>query len=629
MTGATGSTGLQGMTGDTGFQGMTGDTGIMGMTGDTGIMGATGMTGFGIQTIYVQQNNGVIPTMTASTTSGFTITANSEYPVGSYYGWYACDNNFITEWSTNNSAIGILTISCPSQFIITKYAFAPRLIIDIGWLDILLEGSNDNITYYTLNTTNLISLSVSIYEIPIINTTSYSYYRFTGTNVIGINAGLSYFQLYQSNSSTSIYLSGTGPTGAIGPTGLTSPRGNLIQVDSIYGNDSLGASAPYQNPFKTLTNALSYASAGQTVQILPGNYNETITIPSGVAVRGTNSQTTIIGLTGATGNTNLVTMGTQTRLEDVTVTLQSANNVFLTGIYFPDATPTNSKIRTCVVNVNYDGPTGNNIICGMLSTGTSTNPQTYSSSDTVRGSTINVNVPNSGCTGSTIRGIYVQNACRFTTRDTNIYAYGPTGSNGSNVCIGVETTNTGSFVALKTSSIYGSTYDIKQPALASTQASCLQLSGTDLINANSYFNGFTVNTEPSHIFYSIVASNFGNGSAHYLTPGSLNFANTSTDPIGINFAQKLVIFEAQLCIISPTNTETVNIDIYKTTTPMVAPSNPVCTMSVSATAGAVTTIRANNFSTTFNYQTDYLVVKFSASGNLGSTHLLSVSIATY
>ena len=72
-----------------------------------------------------------------------------------------------------------------------------------------------------------------------------------------------------------------------------------------------------------------------------------------------------------------------------------------------------------------------------------------------------------------------------------------------------------------------------------------------------------------------------------------------------------------------------NIDIYKTTTPMVAPSNPVCTMSVSATAGAVTTIRANNFSTTFNYQTDYLVVKFSASGNLGSTHLLSVSIATY
>jgi hypothetical protein len=322
-------------------------------------------------------------------------------------------------------------------------------------------------------------------------------------------------------------------------------------------------------------------------------------------------------------------MGTQTRLEDVTVTLQSANNVFLAGIYFPGATPTNSKIRTCVVNVNYDGPTGNNIICGMLSNGTSINPQSYASSDTVRATTVNVNVPNSGCTGCTIRGIYVQNACRFTTRDTNVYTYGPTGATGSNVTIGVETTNAGSFVALKTSSIYGSTYDIKQPAITSGVNSTLQLSTTDLINANANTNGFTVNTEPSHIFYSIVASNFGTGSAHYLTPGSLNFANTSTDPVGINFAQKLIIFEAELCVIHPANTETVSIDIYKTTTPMIAPSNPICTMSVSATAGAVTTVRANNFSTTFNYQTDFLIVKFSASGNLGSTHLLSVSIATY
>jgi len=648
MTGATGNTGSIGMTGDTGMTGATGDTGSIGMTGDTGMTGATGdtgsigmtgATGFGIQTIYLQQNNGIIPTMTAQTTVGFTITANSEYPFGNFYGWYACDNNFTTEWAINGSltTIGILTISCPSQFIVTKYAFAPRFISSTieGWSDVLLEGSNNGITYSTLNTTNIISLSASIYEIPILNTTAYSYYRFTGTNNVGTNPGLAYFQLYQSNSSTSIYISDTGATGYTGMTGATGatgplgPFGNLLRVDSVYGNDTNAVLSPYSVPFKTISSALSQVSTGQTVYILPGNYNETITIPSGVAVRGTNSQTTIIGLTGVTGSTNLVTMGTQTRLEDVSVTLQSANNVNLAGIYFPGATPTNSKIRTCVINVNYDGPTGSNTVCGMLSDGTSTNPQVYASSDTVRATTINVNVPNSGCTGSTIRGIYVSNACRFTTRDINVYTYGPTGATGSNVTVGVETVNTGAFVALKTSSIYGSTYDIKQPAIASGNNSTLQLSGTDLINANAGSNGFTVNTTPSHIFYSIVASTFGNGNAHYLTPGSLNFANTSTDPIGINFAQKLLIFEAELCVIHPANTETVTIDIYKTTTPMIAPSNPICTMSVTATANQVSTTRSNNFSTTFNYQTDFLIVKFSASGNLGSTHLLSVSIATY
>jgi hypothetical protein len=59
-----------------------------------------------------------------------------------------------------------------------------------------------------------------IIELPVNNTTAYSYYRFTGTNKYTDNPGLAYFQLYQSNSSSSIYLSGTGPTG---PTGWKTP----------------------------------------------------------------------------------------------------------------------------------------------------------------------------------------------------------------------------------------------------------------------------------------------------------------------------------------------------------------------------------------------------------------------
>lgn len=417
--------------------------------------------------------------------------------------------------------------------------------------------------------------------------------------------------------------------GSTGPTGPYLANGNLLSVDIVYGDDIIASTSPYSYPFKTITNALTYASSGQTVRILPGTYNETITIPSGVSIRGTSTQTTTLALTGVTGSTKMITMGTQSRLEDMTITLQSANNVDLTAIYFPGSTPINSKLRTCVANVNYDGPTGSNTICGVLADGTSTNPHTYISVDTIRATTINVNVPGSGATGSTIRGIYVTNACRFTTRDVNIYANGPTGATGSNFTIGVETANTGAFVALKTSSVFGTTSDIKQPFIASGNSSTLQLVSTDLINANSNNNGFSVNIDASHILYSIVASNFNSTGPIYLTPGSLNFSNTSTVPIGIKFAQKIIIFEAELSVLNPTNTANITINIYKTTTPLIAPSNPICILTLTATSGTVSNIRANNFSSSFNNETDYLVIQYTSSINLGNTSLLSLSISTY
>ena len=62
---------------------------------------------------------------------------------------------------------------------------------------------------------------------------------------------------------------------------------------------------------------------------------------------------------------------------------------------------------------------------------------------------------------------------------------------------------------------------------------------------------------------------------------------------------------------------------------MIIPLTPFCTLSLVATAGAVSTVRANNFSSSFNAQTDYLIVQFTASGTLGNTDLLSISIAAY
>jgi hypothetical protein len=299
----------------------------------------------------------------------------------------------------------------------------------------------------------------------------------------------------------------------------------------------------------------------------------------------------------------MVTMGNQTRLEDITITLQSNANVDLTAIYFPGATPTNSKIRTCVANVTYDGLVGTNTICGMLSDGTSVNPKTYASSDTVRATSINVNVPNTGCTGCTIRGIYVNNECRFTTRDTNIYTYGPTGPNGSNVTIGVETTNSNSYVSLKTSSVYGTTQDI-----ARTQGSLL-LSFTDLINSNAGTSGFIVGTEPSSINFGFLGNPSAN-TTYNLAPGTLPIGNLPTGIFQIPISQNFILFAGTIYFSGTIGIGvSITLDVYKNTDPL-----PVFSITL------LTSQKFNtNTSTSVTFTTaDYYYVQVTTVGNPGT-----------
>ena len=77
---------------------------------------------------------------------------------------------------------------------------------------------------------------------------------------------------------------------------------------------------------------------------MPGTYNETITIPSNIIVRGQNLQSVVIqktGITGSSGTTgasvySVVTMGQNTRLEDVTVTASTTGNVNISAVNFPN-----------------------------------------------------------------------------------------------------------------------------------------------------------------------------------------------------------------------------------------------------------------------------------------------------
>ena len=119
----------------------------------------------------------------------------------------------------------------------------------------------------------------------------------------------------------------------------------------------------------------------------------------------------------------------------------------------------------------------------MLGDGSTTNPNIVLSTNAVQRTT--TNVTSSATSGSgKIRGWYFTGPLQFSVRDIVIFANGSGGSD----TIGVETTNTSSFIIIKTSTVAGTNYDIRQPAGLSVQNSGIQLCATDLINANTINN---------------------------------------------------------------------------------------------------------------------------------------------
>jgi hypothetical protein len=350
-----------------------------------------------------------------------------------------------------------------------------------------------------------------------------------------------------------------------------------------------------------------------------------------------------------TGPTTLVTMGPSTRLEDVTLNVSTSTGGFpITGIRFPGNTSTNAKLRTAVVNATstapYSGNGGN--VYGILSDGTTTNPTVLSSSIAIRATTINVS---SSATG-TIRGIAVTGPCQFSIRDTIVYATGPTGPTGTSA-IGVEAANTGSFVLLKTSSIFGSSSDISQAASLTTgyTGTSIQLSATDLLSANAGLNGFTVNTEPNQIYFSIIG---GNGSAgnipvgtYFLTTGSQNAnqligGNPPGFGISIPFSQKCIVFQLNCYTTGSSSTPlggTIEIVLYKTKLPNALSTTLNSTKIIST--GPITTvpygpIRLLNFSATFDpllSSPDFLQVQAVVTGSTVSlvNNCLIVTLSTY
>jgi hypothetical protein len=426
-----------------------------------------------------------------------------------------------------------------------------------------------------------------------------------------------------------------------GSAALTLPvLGNVARVDQVYGNDSLGSIGGY--PFQTINSAVNAVTnavnggvgpTGSSIWVMPGTYNLStgIVLATGSALRGMNTQTVAINMLNVTGPTTLVTMGPSTRLEDVTLNVSTSTGGFpITGIRFPGNTSITAKLRTAVVNATstapYSGNGGN--VYGILSDGsTTTSSNLLSSSISIRATTINVS---SSATG-TIRGIMVTGPCQFSIRDTIVFATGPTGPNGTST-IGAESSNTGSFMLLKTSSIFGSSSDIKQVGYSGYTGSTIQLAATDLLSASSGSNGFTVNTEPNQMYFNIFDAGAGtiiDGSTNYLLPGTVTTTQLVNNPLNIPFSQKVIIFALLLYLGGATGgSVTINLFNYNSIT---STSTLITTTGPIATGVPNQVVRLENFSSTFFPFTSFLRVQIVISGGTVNVNNSSIfiNISTY
>ena len=417
--------------------------------------------------------------------------------------------------------------------------------------------------------------------------------------------------------------------GAGGAVASLARFGNVIVVDQINGNDATGAINGL--PFQTVNAAVTYMgtlvlpAGGVTCWIMPGTYSLTagLTIPDTCSLRGLSTQTTRIQWAASVpgGTATLLTMGENTRVEDVTLTLTSTDaTTNLVGVRTPNTTSNTSKLRTCVVTVNNAGlavGTTTNVY-GILDDGTGTlGPATFSFNFT---RAVTINVLSNG--GGAKRGVYVTGANDITFRDTNIYVAAPTDAGSTGSYHGVETTNNDSDCEFRTSSISGPSTaggytgsDLLQtaPTVGVITNKGIQLGpGVDLINKTAGGKPFTTYVTPTTILYGLQGA--VNDAVRYYWPG-VQTAGDATQ-VFYRFQQKSIVQGMSVNLrVAPGGANTVVVTVLKSATGVVG--SGVATVMTATVAGANTSAVQYGVSVDFA-QGEYLAVQTDGIPNAGA-----------
>ena len=385
-----------------------------------------------------------------------------------------------------------------------------------------------------------------------------------------------------------------------GSGSLASPlMGNTIVVDQVYGNDATGAVGGL--PFQTVGAAVSCLNAlpaipagGITIWVLPGAYTLSagIVVRASCSLRGLSVQTTRISWAASVpgGTATLLTMGENSRVEDLTLTLTSTNaTTNLVGVNTPGASSTNSKLRTAVVTVNNSalavGTTTN--VYGILDDGAGTiGPASFSFNFT-RGVTINVFSNGGGAK----RAVLVTTANDITFRDTNFYVAAPVDAASTGSYVGVETTNNDADAEFRTCSISGPSTaggytgsDILQtaPAVGVITNLGIQLGpGCDLIHKTAGGKPFTTYVTPTTIIYGLQGN--VNDAVRYYWPGVQNTADATQ--VFYRFQQKSILQGMSISLrVAPGGANAVVVTVLKSTTGVVG--SGVATVMTATISGA-------------------------------------------
>ncbi|MFB2549126.1 hypothetical protein ACTFRO_27110 [Bacillus cereus group sp. MYBK163-2] len=342
------------------------------------------------------------------------------------------------------------------------------------------------------------------------------------------------------------------------------------------GNDSTAFIGG--TPFKTINGAITAinttGATGITIFVFPGIYDEKVVIPNGNSLRGISLWTVIIHQQNATSNTTVLTMGENTRVEDITVLGTSSIHVDLTGIAFPGTTSQTSRLRTAVITVDNStaSTSGTSNVYGIHSFGTGIPDESIS---TVRATTITAKSAGLG----NKRAILVNtNSHNFHCRDVNLTT---TSSGRAGSYNGAEVNRIGAQLSLRLASVQGTTVDISQ------SAGTLILSSANPINSNANNLGFSTVLQPTTIIWADT-SGLPTGGTRFYRPGT---AAVSNKEVFIRLSQKSVVKSLSVrarVVPGGTNTDTWTIRKNGVDTPL----------AVSLT-GAQTSNITNNISTTF------------------------------
>lgn len=297
-------------------------------------------------------------------------------------------------------------------------------------------------------------------------------------------------------------------------------------------------------------------------------------MPAGNSLRGISLLTVTIRKLNVIADTTLLTMGENTRVEDVTLQLTSAIHVNLTGVSYPGTTSATSKLRTIVLTV--DNSTASSIgtsnVIGIHSTGTGTPSESVSA---LRTATITVR--SAGL--ETKRGILVDTSPnQFYGRDVNVLM---TNAGGAGSFIGAEVNQASSILGLRLISIQGVTADVSQTS------GTLALGSANLLNSTANGLGISTVQQPDGIIWADPGSLPG-GVTRFYRPGT---AAVSSTEVFIRISQK--------CVVKALNVRTLTAPGGANTDTWTIRKNGVDTALTVSLTGAQTTNMNSNTSVTF------------------------------